>query len=155
MSDREGFTLVETIVSITIFCFVLSAVLFLQTSGFAFYVKVNNKVEVEENLRVALKKMSRNIREANGVYSVAGNTSKIRITPPDGNNVYGYRYDSTGKEIEENIGGTYLPIASHITFLEFKYAQADRTVSITVRGEKGNSGIVETSTKVLPRVIGQ
>lgn len=155
MSGREGFTLVETIVSITIFCFVFSAVLFLQTSGLAFYVKVNNKVEVEENLRISLKKMSRNIREANGVYSVAGNPSKIGIRPQDGKNVYGYRYDATGREIEESVGGTYLPIASYVTLLEFKYAQADRTVSITVRGEKGNSGVVEMSTKVLPRVISQ
>lgn len=155
MSGREGFTLVETIVSIAIFCFVFSAVLFLQTSGLAFYVTVNNKVEVEENLRIALKKMSRNIREADGVCSVAGNPSKLEITPPDGNNVYGYRYDSTGREIEESVGGAYLPLASHVTFLEFKYAQADRTVSITVRGEKGNSGVVEMSMKVLPRVISQ
>ena len=155
MSGREGFTLVETIVSITIFCFVFSAVLFLQSSGFAFYVKVNNKVEVEENLRIALARMSRNIREANRVRSVADNPPKIEITPQDGKNVYGYRYDSTGREIEENIRGTYLPIASHVTFLEFEYAQADRTVSIKIRGEKGNSGVIEMSTKVFLRVISQ
>ncbi len=154
MSGREGFTLVETIVSMTIFCFVFSAVIFLQSSGFAFYVKVNNKVEVEENLRIALVRMSRNIRQANSVCSVADNPPKIAITPPAGNDVYGYRYDAYGREIEESVGGVYLPIASHITFLEIKHAPDDRTVSIKVKGEKGNSGVIEMSTKVQLRVTG-
>lgn len=153
MSGREGFTLVETIISMTIFCFIFSAVLFLQSSGFSFYVKVNNKVEVEENLRIALARMSRNIREANSVCSLAANPPQIEITPAAGNDVYGYRYDVSGREIEESIGGTYLPIASHITFLELRYAQDGRTVSITIKGEKGNSGVVEMSTKVLLRVM--
>ncbi len=155
MPGREGFTLVETIVSITIFCFIFSAILFLQSSSFAFYIKVNNRVEVEENLRIALNRMSRNIREANSFHFVADNPPKIAITPHDGNNVHGYRYDASGREIEESVGGTYLPVASHVTFLEFKYAQADRTVSIKVRGEKGNSGVIEMSTKVFLRVGSQ
>ncbi|NLI11360.1 prepilin-type N-terminal cleavage/methylation domain-containing protein [Pelotomaculum propionicicum] len=153
MPGNQGFTLLETIVSITIFCFVFSAILFLQSSGFTFYVKVSNKVEVEENLRIALARMSRNIRDASSVSSVADNPPKIEIIPAAGNDVFGYRYDTSGKEIEESIAGTYLPIASHITFLQIKYAQNDRTVSITARGEKGNSGVVEMSTKVLLRAI--
>lgn len=151
MSDKRGFSLIETIVALAIFFFVVTTVLLVHANGYASYVKINSKAEVEENLRIALNKMSRNIRQARSVRLVADNPPKIEVMPADGNDVYGYRYDRYGREIEENTGGVFLPIASHVTILEFTYDQADRTVNIKVKGEKGNSGIIEMSTMVLLR----
>lgn len=151
MAGRGGFTLIETIVALTIFYFVVTTVLFLHADGYAGYVKISDRTEVGENLRIALNRMSRNIRQAKNVRSVADKPPQIKITPSDGQYVYGYRHDPLGREIEENISGVYLPIASHVTYLEFKYDHADKTVAIVVKGEKGSSGVIEMRTKVFLR----
>lgn len=146
MRGNRGFTIVEAMTSVLIFLIVISSGLFVYSKMYASYIKNNNKIEVEENMRVAIKKMSSGIRQASGVASY--NASEIVIEPARGSNIYGYRHDPAQKEVEVNVGGVYLPLASNIQYLNFDYDTESRVATITIKGEKGGSGVVEMSTKV-------
>ena len=146
MHNIKGFTLIETLVAVLVFFIVISSAGRIYTSAYAAYVKNSNKIEVQENMRFALKKMNRGLRQA--VRVVSCNGPEIIIEPAQGDNVYGYRYDPAQKEAEVNVGGVYLPLASNITYLKFDYDPAGRVVAITIKGQKGDSAVIEMSTRV-------
>ena len=62
MNNQKGFTLIETIIALTILSFLVTAVLLIYAEGYLNYAKNNQKMEVQENLRFTLNKMSREIR---------------------------------------------------------------------------------------------
>lgn len=146
MSGNKGFTIIETMAAVVIFLIVISSALFVYSKMYASYVKDNNKIEVQENMRISIKKISSGIRQAAGVASY--NDSEIVLEPAQGSNIYGYRYDSVQKEVEVNVGGVYLPLASNIQYLNFDYDPENRVTTITIKGQKGDSGVIEMSTKV-------
>lgn len=146
MRGNRGFTLIETMTAIVIFLLVISTGLYVYSKMYASYIKDRNNIEVEENMRVAIKKISYGLRQASGVAS--HNASEIVIEPGQGSNIYGYRHDPAQKEVEVNVGGIYLPLASNIHYLNFDYDAESRVTTITIKGEKGGSGVIEMTTKV-------
>ncbi|HAA90664.1 MAG TPA: hypothetical protein DCE07_08895 [Peptococcaceae bacterium] len=152
--DERGFTFVEVIVAMTILAFVVTIVSLLYVSGYRNYGREEQRIEVQENLRIAVKKMSQKIRQADPESITIDPDNADSITffvPSEGES--GYRFDDADGEIEECIGDDqWLPIASYITYLRFEYDEVEKTVTITVRGKKGESGPVELSTKIYLRV---
>ena len=146
MCNNKGFTMLETLIAVLVFFIVISSAGHIYTKAYAAYVECSNKLEVQENMRFALKKMSRGLRQAAGVVSCNG--SEIVIEPAQGNNICSYRYDPAQKEAEVNMGGVYLPLASNISDLSFDYDAEDRIAAITIKGQKGDSAVIEMSTKV-------
>ena len=63
-TDNRGFTLMETMVALTIFAILVTAVLTVYVQGYASYHANNQKIEVQENLRIALNRISRDLRQA-------------------------------------------------------------------------------------------
>jgi prepilin-type N-terminal cleavage/methylation domain-containing protein len=146
MRGNKGFTIIETMAAVVIFLVVLSSALYVYSRMYASYVTDRDKIEVQENVRIAIKKISSGIRQAAAV--VSNNGSEIVLEPAQGSSIYGYRHDPVQKEVEVNVGGVYLPLASDIQFLNFDYDVENRVATITIKGEKGDSGVVVTSTKV-------
>ncbi|MFX4260995.1 PilW family protein [Pelotomaculum propionicicum] len=146
MRGNKGFTIVETMAAAAIFIIVLTSALYVYSKMYASYIKDKNKIEVQENMRIAIKKMSAGIRQAAAVASING--PEIVLEPAQGSSIYGYRHDPAQKEAEVNVGGVYLPLASDIQFLNFDYDSENRVTTITIKGEKGDSGVVVMSTKV-------
>ena len=149
MRGNRGFTIVETMAASVIFFIALSSALYVYTELYASYTRDKDIIEVQENLRVAIKKMSSGIRQAGGVTSYSG--SQIVIEPAPGSSIRGFRHDPAQKEAEVNVGGVYLPLAGNIPYLNFDYDPENRVATITIRGEKGGSGVVEMSAKVRVR----
>lgn len=149
MHGNKGFTIVETMAATVVFLIVISSGLYVYSKMYASYIRDKNKIEVQENMRIAIKKMSAGIRQAVGVSSYKD--TEIIIEPAQGNNIYGYRHDPAHKEVEVNVGGVYLPLASDIHYLKFDYDAGGRVTTITIKGQKGDSGVVEMSTKVMIR----
>jgi len=146
MRVNKGFTIIETMAAVVIFLVVLSSALYVYSKMYASYVTDRDKIEVQENMRIAIKKMSSGIRQAAAVAS--NNGSEIVLEPAQGSSIYGYRHDPAQKEVEVNVGGVYLPLASDIHFLNFDYDEENRVATITIKGEKGDGSVVVMSTKV-------
>lgn len=65
--DRSGFTLVELLVTITIFSIIVAATAPLFKQGEQFFQITQSQTELRQNLDIALSIMSKKIREANVV----------------------------------------------------------------------------------------
>ncbi|MGQ9531240.1 MAG: PilW family protein [Desulfotomaculales bacterium] len=155
MRNERGFTLVEIMVAMTIFAFVLTGILLLYVNGYRSYAGTSRRIEVQENLRYALSWMARDIRQAVAldVYGSDGNPAKvgptIRFVLPDGKKVT-YQYDAVQREVEtkRSAGDTPHPIASNVSGLQFTWALGRRIVTISITGEQWNTGPITVRTQV-------
>lgn len=145
--NQSGFTLVETIIALTIFAFLFTVISCIQANGAASYTLTSQRVEVQENLRIALNKMSGELKEAEAESIVVTNNGQkiifIRDTVSGG-----FRFDAVDQELETYVNGVWLPFASCITEVFFQYEPEMHFVDIIVKGEKGASGIQESTTGV-------
>lgn len=163
--EEKGFTLVETIVALAVFSFVVFAAALLYANANRSYARNSQRVDVQENLRISLNKMARDLREATRevkVYKkVDGNWAIVedgeegtQISYRDSeDNLVVYRFDDNDKEVEVKRGwkDTFHPIASRIKNLNFRFNEEERVVMIKIQGEKGISGTVEMTTRVYLR----
>ena len=158
--NKNGFTFVETMVALTIFAFVMAVASLVYVKDYYNYAENNQKIEVQENLRFALNRMVRDIRQATvslDVYDAGGNPSitgpKIKFLSSTGE-VIEYGYDDSDKEIEvKRDAGSPQPITSGtIKKLDFQRNENSEVITITVVGKKIYSGEIVLSTKVHLRV---
>jgi prepilin-type N-terminal cleavage/methylation domain-containing protein len=175
---KKGFTLVETMVATIIFALITTIILWIYTHGYFNYLTNNQKIEVQENLRIALNQISKEVRQAlplgsmdektkSNLALVSGenpptkpiyvkeNDKKIVFVMADGNEqkVICY-YDDGHNEIQRSVNGSgNNPIASYITRLKFQYDENSNIITITVKGEKLNSGEICNRTKIYLRAL--
>ena len=80
--EERGFTLTELLVVLAVLALVLAAVVTIQQGALQAYVTGSNKTEVQQNARVALERIARQIRETTGPLTEATATS-LTFTLPD------------------------------------------------------------------------
>lgn len=154
MRNERGFTLVEIMVAMTIFAFVLTGILLLYANGYRSYAGTSRRIEVQENLRYALSWMARDIRQASSV-EVLGSDA-ICLTIPGGEPIT-YQYDSLQREVETKRSAVDIPkpIASNVTALGFTpHFTPDggiRSITITITGERWGTGPITMRTRVYLR----
>ncbi|MDK2881433.1 MAG: hypothetical protein PWQ99_1208 [Clostridia bacterium] len=165
MRGSQGFTLIETLIALTIMAFVVGGISLLYLSGYRSYARESDRIEVQENLRIAMARMVGKIREAKPDTIIPENldevpSSHIEFTLSFSDKITcGYRLDKkegeTKGEIEEKIEGTggytWLPITSRV-ITDLVFTREGNSITITVEGEKGKSGKVQLSTEVNLRV---
>ncbi len=128
---------------------------------FAFSVKTCywnlNRLEVQENLRIGIDRLSREVRQAAEITSI-DNYGGGRLTFKDPHdNVISYRIGISGDteaayQLIRSINGYgNNPVARYVTrlYVELENTGTDvRIVHIKITGEKGDSGTMDLSTTV-------
>jgi prepilin-type N-terminal cleavage/methylation domain-containing protein len=80
MRDERGFTLLEFLVTVSIFCIVLSSVYMVHETNKASYSRSEMRMDIQQNARVALATMEKELRMAGyGVPNAAGTLTLPRI----------------------------------------------------------------------------
>ncbi|MCG0277594.1 MAG: prepilin-type N-terminal cleavage/methylation domain-containing protein [Thermanaeromonas sp.] len=148
----DGFTLVEVVVAVTILVLVLSAALLLYAQGALVYKREEVQVDIQENARIALDRLVRELRSAKEIVTIQSNS--ITFILDDGSRVR-YYHDVGRQQLMREKGGGVNPVASFIKDLRFeKEAEDDPShalIGITlVAGEREKEGFT-LSTKVLVR----
>ena len=154
MRNERGFTLVEIMVAMTIFAFVLTGILLLYVNGYRSYAGTSRRIEVQENLRYALSWMARDIRQASSVQVLGSDSICLNIP---GREPITYQYDGFHQEVETTRSAvdTPKPIASNVTALVFVPQSTPdgriRSVTITITGERWDTGPITMRTRVYLR----
>lgn len=141
-AEADGFTLVEVVVAVTILVMALSAALLLYAQGTLMYNREEVQVDVQENARIALDRLVRELRSAKEINEVKANS--ITFTLDDGSRVR-YYHDTFRQQLMREKDSGVNPVASFVKDLRFEreppYASSDVLIKITlVAGERENEG---------------
>ncbi|MGI6678590.1 MAG: PilW family protein [Dehalobacterium sp.] len=166
IKNDQGFTLIELVVTIVLFGILITPAFALFSSGLKSWTHGTEQIDVVQNMRFAMDRMTMEIRQAVGEPApnlpTSGTTaSSIDFSIPkveDGKfiapvRVY-YQYDATDKELErKEEPGSFQPVASRIKSVAFNYDEENYSLDITLVGIRRNGHeIIMTSNIVLRSV---
>lgn len=152
-NKNHGFTLIELLISLAISGLILTAIYNIFISNNIIYLKQNEMVNMEQNLRSAMNLMSQEIRMAgyapNATFSVGINgTSSERISfsfydnyKNDKKNVEYELYDSSsyGKNtLGRTVDGSKQPLIPNVNDIQFSYGNCTVDIFLEVYPEKSN-----------------
>lgn len=150
MRNHDGFTLPEMLISAVVFTIVLLAVYLMLMTNQITYARGENKVEIQQNARVAMRRMAREIRMA-GYDPSSASTTAIQaanansitfIADLDGNDVSDrITYRLQGNQVIRDSaswgGGAWTPsvsseLADSVSALSFAYFDSTDTATATL-----------------------
>lgn len=169
---EKGFTLAELLVAFAVLGLALASVVTIHESGVRAYLTGSNRVEVQQNARVALERMAREIREAQALTNQTATQLTIQ-TDWNGNGVIGealaatvdgvlrgeqvtYRLNGAALERQEpGVDATFRTVMGGVEQLTLTYPSA-KTVSITIRTRTEETvaagGMADTKSQVTTTV---
>jgi len=141
LNKQSGLTLLECILSLSIFSIVIAAVMTFSMTAYRLVQSIEEQVEAEENVRAALDRISETIRFTDGAgkkVEVSGKELNIYIenvsTPSHG--VHAYTLSKSGT-LRESFGGGVNDLAHNISVFEPSLEKDLLTIKI---GRKGYHG---------------
>lgn len=169
---QKGFTLAELLVGLAVLGLALAGLATVHESGLRAYVYGSNRVEVQQNARVALERMAREIREAQALTNPTATQLTIQ-TDWNGNGVIGealavtvdgvlrgeqvtYRLNGAALERQESgVDATFRTVMGGVEQLTLTYPSA-KTVAITIRTRTEETvaagGMADTKSQVTTTV---
>lgn len=117
LTDQRGFTLAELLVVTAVLGIVLAGVMMIQQSGQQAYVMGSNRVETQQNARVALEDMTRELRSATAVTALGGPTD-ITFTDQNANSI---RFSVSGALLNRSQAGVTTPLIGGVQSLAMTY----------------------------------
>jgi prepilin-type N-terminal cleavage/methylation domain-containing protein len=155
--DQSGFTLMEMLISAAVFAIVLTAVYLMLITNQVTYARGENKVEIQQNGRVAMRRIAREIRMAGydpasaipaqasqTAVQVANANTITFIVDLDGDDVsdqitYRLQGNQIIRESSSWVGGAWTPnppvsseLADSVSALSFTYFDNTDTVTATL-----------------------
>jgi prepilin-type N-terminal cleavage/methylation domain-containing protein len=118
--DQRGFSLAELLIVIALLGLMLTGLLAVQMQGQKAYLIGSHRVEAQQNGRVALELMARELRSAQSVTLIPGATD---ITFVDGNGST-IQYQLTGSVINRITGGVTTPLIGGVVAFDLTYFSA-------------------------------
>lgn len=143
MRDDAGFTVVEVLVTAVILVLLLGAVYTVFESGLNIWFQSERKVDRQQNVRIAVDRLTREIRNGRRLVDTDGKTY-IEFEDYLGRTIR-YYHDSAEEKVWRYVKGTNgrgTVVAYQITAVEFKFLSG-RTVSVSMA-----SGDYQVKTKV-------
>ena len=149
--NRRGFTLIEIMITVVIVTIIFSSIFNIYIRGVLFWHQSQAKNEVSESLRIAMDRLSRELRQASRIYAVTNNNLKFY----DSNNcliTYSiYNTNQLNRKISPNVYSA--PIVNNIIKLETVYNQANNLVTVKITGKSMNTEEKTISTSICLRAL--
>ncbi|MDP2626210.1 MAG: prepilin-type N-terminal cleavage/methylation domain-containing protein [Candidatus Rokubacteria bacterium] len=120
LRDQRGFTLTELLVVTAVLAIVLGAVILIQQKGQEAYIMGSNRVETQQNARVALDLMTRELRSATAVTAIPSGTN-MTFTDQNGTTV---QYQLGSGNLTRTTGGVATILIGGVQSLAFTYYSA-------------------------------
>ncbi|OIQ58217.1 hypothetical protein MOTE_21490 [Moorella thermoacetica] len=153
--EQRGFTLVEVVVAMALFALLASAVLTIYLQTIFSWRQQEQAVDVQDNLRVAMDRMGREVRQAK---SIKVYTHRIYTyeNPPilvlnEGIQNEEIRYYHAGSNLYRVWQGVSNPLACRINNLVFNYDTASRILKIELEGISESGRTITLYTTISQR----
>ncbi|KUO50577.1 MAG: hypothetical protein APF76_07980 [Desulfitibacter sp. BRH_c19] len=115
--DENGLTLIELIVTVTIISFLLAGIYGILGGTFKLWQQGSEKIDIQQNARIALNMLETDIRRADKVYSYSGPSSLYLSV-----NNQQIRYHLSGTQMLKAASGQgNNPVAYNLKELQYNY----------------------------------
>jgi prepilin-type N-terminal cleavage/methylation domain-containing protein len=118
--DQRGFTLTELLIVIAILGMMLAGLVTVQMQGQQSYLIGSHRVEAQQNGRIALELMVRELRSATSVTLIPSATD-LTFVDENGNTI---RYSLSGAVLNRTTGGVTTPLIGGVVTLNLAYFSA-------------------------------
>ncbi|MBK8871113.1 MAG: type II secretion system protein [Elusimicrobia bacterium] len=151
MTRRQGFTLVETVITASILCMLALVIVPLLLHSTRFFLLNRTRVELQRDARSALAVITKTLRQAQSstivISQVNGQPYYSQIAFSDVGGV-SFVYRQTGTVLQETRGAQTRTLSDDLRFLNFYFPRSDdmTIVSVSLTLEKA---IYEGKTKAL------
>jgi Tfp pilus assembly protein PilW len=131
--DVRGFTLAELLTAFAVLALVLAGVLMVQRASFTTFLIGTKTSGMQQNARVALERMARELRESTGALTAAGASSMTLTVPTDAGhpnfpNPVAVTYRLNGTNLERNEAGAAVAVfIAGVQTLTFTYFDGGNT----------------------------
>ena len=125
--DQRGFSLAEILVVTAVLGLVMAAVIAIQQKGLQVYTYGSNRIEAQQNARVALDIITRELRTAQSIVTLGG-ASDLTFLDQDSTQV---QYQLSGTDLNRISGGTTATIIGGVQTLTMTYCAVWNAVSNT------------------------
>ena len=138
--NERGFTLAELLVGFAVLALALAAVTTIHRGVLQAYVTGSNKTEVQQNARVALERIARELRQTPGALTSATATSLTLLDQdPFGAAVtYGLAGDAPNASLTRTTGGGASVVIGRVQALTFVYRDVNNNVLAVPVGTPAN-----------------
>jgi prepilin-type N-terminal cleavage/methylation domain-containing protein len=140
LRDARGFSLTELLVAVACLGVIMSAVLFVQMSGQQSYAFGSNRVETQQNARVALELMARELRSAQAITALGG-ASDITFRNQNDTQV---QYQLSGTSLNRISGGETRTLIGGVQSLTMSYCKAWNNTNSSCATTASAAGDVRT-----------
>ena len=121
LSNERGFTLAELLVAAAIIGMVMAGVFVLQQQGQQAYLFGSARVETQQNARVALDLMTRELRASTSITTLASATDITFVWEDEANFSHTIRYALAGTTLNKTIDGITTPLIGGAQSLTMTY----------------------------------
>ncbi len=127
LADQRGFTLAELAVVMAVIGLIMAGVLAIQMEGEQAYLFGSSRVETQQNARVALDLMTRELRSAQSITAIPSATD-VTFVDENGSTV---EYALSGSTLNRTQGGTTTPLIGGVHGLAITYLSDCNTTPAT------------------------
>ena len=115
--DQRGFMLTELMLAVAVMSLAMAGILVLQRGTQDAYLLGSSRVRTQQNARVALDLMTRELRSAKSI-SAIGSASDVTFVDQDGQTI---QYALSDTTLNTTVNGTTTPLIGGVQSLEMTY----------------------------------
>ncbi|WP_066637634.1 PilW family protein [Desulfolucanica intricata] len=149
--SRQGFTLIETMVTVLILLIILASIFSIYTKGVLFWNRSQARSEVTESLRIGMDRLSRELRQAKELVEIG--TNYILFKDSENRLITYFIYNQN--QLNRRVSGNYnsMPIVNNVIGLDAYYNENQHLVTVTLTGRGKNTEPVRITTSICIRSL--
>ena len=148
---QRGFTLIEIMLTVVIVTIIFSSVFNIYIRGVLFWHKSQARNEVAESLRIAIDRLSRELRQANRLYAITNNTIQFYDSSNNLISYTIYNKNQLNRKISPNLNSA--PIVNNIIKLDAFYNQENHLITVIITGKSKNTEETSCATSICIRAL--